>query len=118
MTDHPTPSGTPSLREQLLQDTYQKLAGALEHDGDTAGYSFLPEDEGLQILRDFLATALAQAEQERDDWKHSATVHIEDADGLMVEVADLKAKLAQSEAERDRLKAIITELEAEMENWI
>ena len=37
--------------QQLISEAFYALVNALEHEGDTAGYSDLPEDTAVPILR-------------------------------------------------------------------
>lgn len=80
------PSNPASLPESLAEKiaaAFAALSGALEHEGDTAGYSSLPEDTAQPILRDLVLAGIAEGRrQERID-NGNSFVFCDHVDGRM-----------------------------------
>jgi hypothetical protein len=103
-------------KEDLINQALQKIHNALEHEGDTAGYSFLDDEEGRQILTDLVVAATfaseaarQKAERERDLLKKKAHKWNAEADRYLAQRDELTVALEACEAERDALRAQIGE---------
>ena len=55
----------PEAIRQQAEQLYEAVSALLEHDGDTAGYSFLPEEEAVPVIEAALL-AVRQQQRERD----------------------------------------------------
>lgn len=55
--------------KQIAETLFATLAGELEHEGDTAGYSFLPEDTAIPAIESALRDAQREAlESAAEEW--------------------------------------------------